>query len=165
MRYYVAKISLLLIALGSYGNGFASESCSRTDNDVKILSWAFEAMMETNNYNFTTHNQDKASIYFTKSAWTTFKKEFELQNRINKVINDKLVSTVGLQNSPLILQKSKTQWKVQMPLIINYRSAQKINVENKIINLDIAKDPKAVNDCLIIEAVKVIEMPSDACGH
>ncbi|WP_131782395.1 DotI/IcmL family type IV secretion protein [Legionella gresilensis] len=131
---------------------FSNNACPRLDNDTKIASWAYEVMLQTYNLNFVNPTQGKAQAYFTKSAWLNYKKEFNLNDNLKEIVNKKLVSSVGLKDTPLFLRKSSNSWTVSLPLIINYRSALAHQIKNINVELTIVKDKKA-DDCLKVAAI------------
>ncbi|WP_160116212.1 DotI/IcmL family type IV secretion protein [Legionella busanensis] len=131
---------------------FANSACDRLNNDTKISSWAYQVMLQTYNLNFVNPNQEKAQAYFTKSAWLNYKKEFNLDAIIKEIVNKKLVSSVGLSDTPVFLQKDSYSWTVSLPLIINYRNAAVHQIKNINIELTIVKDIKS-DDCLKVTAI------------
>ncbi|STX28696.1 protein IcmL (DotI) [Legionella beliardensis] len=156
------KISTSLVLLGITVSGFANDLCSRLANDNKVQSWAYEAILATNNYNFVHSSKEKeAANYFTKSAWASYKKEFNVNNQVKKVQKEKMVVSVGLQNSPLILEKNKNHWKIQLPLILNYQNETTKQTELAGLEVTVVKD-KQKEDCLVISSVKKIPLANDS---
>ncbi|MGQ3889109.1 DotI/IcmL/TraM family protein [Legionella sp. CNM-1927-20] len=103
MRRFSRKMNRLITSLCLFlpFTSFANNACSRLDNNMKVASWAYEVMLQTYNFNFVNPSKEKAQAYFTKSAWLSYKKEFNLDENIKEVVNKKLVSSVGLRDAPL----------------------------------------------------------------
>ncbi len=154
MRYPSCKRNKLIFSLSLIlpFTSFANIACSRLNNDIKIASWAYEVMLQTYNFNFVNPSNDKAQAYFTKHAWNHYKKEFKLEENTKTVINKKLVSSVGLRDTPLFLKISPKSWTLNLPLIINYRNAAVHKIKNINVNMTIIKDLKS-DDCLKVTAI------------
>ena len=153
------KLKLTVLLIGLSLNTFAANQCDRMTTEPKISAWAFEAMMAIHNYNFVNYKQiqDKASVYFTRSAWDTYKKTYEESKTQDIVIAKKLVSSAGLYGSPLFLGQGNNKWQVQVPLIVIYQSSSEHEEFREVVNLTIIKDP-SVPDCLKI--TKMVSKPA-----
>ncbi len=148
------KMNKLILTLSLFLplSSFANSACSRLDNDVKIISWAYEVMLRTYNFNFINYSNDKAQAYFTKPAWLRYKKEFNLVEYTKEVVSKKLVSSVGLRDAPIFLKMSPNSWTLSLPLIVNYRNAAVHKIKNINVKMIIVRDFKS-HDCLKVTAI------------
>lgn len=123
-------------------------------SNIDILTWAYKAMLVSHTYNFVKYKSQlkQAETYFTPTAWKNYQKNLKQSNLINKVINQKLVISMGTASSPLLLQKADAKWKVQIPIIINLQSANESQQQPlQLVTLTISTSSKGHNGLIIDE--------------
>jgi hypothetical protein len=157
MKDFSMKIKATVLLLGLSFNSFAV-NCDNTINDIKVIAWAFEAMLVLNSYNFVNYNRENASNYFTKPAWDAYSKAYADSGIKDQVINKQLVMSVGLFRSPLLLEKGDDKWKVQMSLLNISQSGSEYQEQKNQVILTIIKDPAAA-DCLKIDSMESTSVP------
>lgn len=129
----------------------AQDACSQL-SELRVLSWAYEAMMATYNMNFTNYQTKlpNAAKYYTQNAWMDYQKA--LYANISPIQKEKLVISVGAENSPIFLRQSNDSYAVRIPLLINYQSQSSKHTEKRLVTLEIAKDSHA-QSCLKIQKI------------
>lgn len=144
-------IVVLLLSFLIPISSFAESSCSKL-SDIKVLSWAYESMLATYNIDFTNYKKQlpEAAKYYTEDAWLSYQKQ--LHENTALLQKDKLVMTAGLEHSPVLLKKTNNLFVVQMPLLLNYQSADSLKVKKKMVTLEIAIDSQS-EDCLKIKKI------------
>ncbi len=142
----VIPFSLLLSSAA-----LAQSDCAQL-SELRILSWSYEAMMATYNMNFVNYKTKlpNAAKYYTQNAWMDYQKP--LYANIAPIQKEKLVISVGTENSPIFLHQNNDSYVVQIPLLINYQSQASKHTEKRVVTLDIAKDSHA-ESCLKIQKI------------
>lgn len=114
-------------------------------SETSLLVWANTATVTAFTYNFVNYKTELQSIsaYFTPEGWNAFKDALDNSGNLNAVIKNKLVVTAVAQGAPLILQEGIMNgvytWKVQMPVLIEYKGALGSNVQHSIVTMLIAR--------------------------
>ncbi|MBA2649552.1 MAG: DotI/IcmL/TraM family protein [Legionella sp.] len=150
------KVRIIALLLSVSFNCFAADQCQKSNNDGKIIAWGFEAMMAIYSGNFTKDQRQviERSEYLTKSAKDAYIQVYDKSGMSNIVKQKKLITSVGLYRSPLIMDKKQDEWVLQMPLTTFYQSATEFTEDKNLITLKIIKDPKAP-DCLRVSDMKI----------
>ena len=129
---------LITMLLASFSAQASSKHChNKSFTNVEVLAWSYEAMMESYNHSFVNIKKElqDARDYYNLDAWKQF--YATVKPTLKEIQAKKMVVSVGLENSPLLLSKSKNQWKVQLPLIIHYQTATEQKIVNAIANVTI----------------------------
>ncbi len=110
-----------------------------------LLQWANIAAVAAFSYNFVNYRQQlqAASEFFTNSGWRAFIKALDESNNLNAVIAKKLVVSAVAQGAPVILQEGiiggRYAWRVQMPLLITYQSANQLTQQQVVVTMLITR--------------------------
>jgi intracellular multiplication protein IcmL len=113
-----------------------------------LLNWAMVAV--TNAYTLDFLNYEKSllqiSEFFTKQGFEKFQKSMENSNRLKDIINNKLITSAVVVDSPIILREGKLGtsylWEIQMPIAISYQGASvQVYKQWLAVNLLVKKVP------------------------
>ncbi len=143
-----------ILLIGLSANAFASDqNCYRNYSNTQILAWSYEAMLSSYNFSFVNEGKHfwKARQYFKTEAWKSFYRS--IQPSLSQVKAKKLVVSVGLENSPVIINQSSKHWRVMLPLIIHYQQQNKDTTVKQTVTLQIAED----DDCAYGKNLKIID--------
>ena len=158
----LCKKYIIIFSLSLYftTSSYANSVCNSVKiTDTQILAWSYEAMLLTYNNNFTItknkENESKAKMYYTDNAWNQYTKSANESGNLNMINNKRLVVSVGLENSPVILNKSDKSWKVQLPLLINYQSSTERITIRELATIEVIEtdDPQPEQQCLQIKNI------------
>jgi hypothetical protein len=135
------KLLLLLLVLGNV----AYAACEKIA-DLQVVSWSYQAMLASYNMSFENADQSLslAQGYYTKKAWSEFDDHFKAKGTLDKIMQNQLTVTVGLQTSPTFLNQKETAWTVQLPLLLNYESTGSYNTERQLVTLSIVQNKNCV---------------------
>lgn len=95
---------------------------------AELLQWSTVAATSVNTYDFSNWRKElqDASDYFTPAGWRDFQDSLKTSNNLTAVTNKKLSVTAVATGAPTILEKGVIngvyKWKVQLPLLITYKS-------------------------------------------
>ncbi|MFT3742031.1 MAG: type IVB secretion system apparatus protein IcmL/DotI [Gammaproteobacteria bacterium] len=95
----------------------------------ELLQWAATAATAANTYNFVNYRKEmqNASEYFTPTGWQAFQNELKNSRTLETVLSKKLTVSAVATGSPIIIeqgvQAGKYKWKVQLPILVTYESA------------------------------------------
>lgn len=120
-----------------------------------LLQWTVEAATAAYSYNFANYRKalQDASAYFTPNGWDDYLKVLNESNNLAAVQAKKLVVQATPTGAPQILQEGIISgvyaWKVQMPMTVNYQSAneqiqQYLVVTMLIVRVPILNDPRGI---------------------
>jgi intracellular multiplication protein IcmL len=121
----------------------------RTDRSVE--AWSYEAMMASFGFTFVNYKDElaQAKDYYNESAYQSYQDYFKNAKLLDDAIENKLISTVGLERSPIVIQKGLLNnlyaWKIESPLIITLLSANNHVTQYKRATLLITQD----NECTL----------------
>lgn len=110
-----------------------------------LLQWANVAAVAAYTYNFVNWRQElqAASEFFTPEGWREFLKALDESNNLKAVIAKKLVVSAVATGAPVILQEGilgeRYSWKVQMPLLVTYQSANQITQQSVMVTMLITR--------------------------
>lgn len=110
-------------------------------SDLSIIKWASLATVAAYNFDFVNYNNQLsfASQYFTPSAWNAFYNALYSSNNLDEVISKKLIVNAVVMQPPVILAKGTLNgvfsWRIQIPLLVTYQSAQGFVTNSLIVNL------------------------------
>ncbi len=134
------KANLLFIALAL--SAFSTESLACKTSYLDVSAWTYKAMLATFSFNFT--NVDKGisqgKKFYDDKTWKVVKKRMVDSGLVQKVKDEKLISSVGLKNAPLLLNKTENKWKLQLPLLLVQQNAQVRNTKEEVVEVVVARD-------------------------
>lgn len=112
---------------------------NKKQTDLQVLVWAYEAMLAANSYNFVNvkHQLSQAKPYFSEQAWRATQNTLYNKSILQKVIQDKLIVYTGLENGPLLLNKTSESWTVQMPLLVHFQNAKQDSIQQIVATMTI----------------------------
>lgn len=111
-------------------------------SDASVSQWANSAAIAAYSYNFVTYRQElqAASQFFTTRGWTDFMGALKRSNNLDAVKVKKFIVTAVATRSPTILSKgviggSYYYWRIQIPLLVTYQSANEFIQERNVVTM------------------------------
>ncbi len=110
-----------------------------------LLQWANQAAVAAYSYNFANYRQalQEASEYFTPNGWADFQTALKTSGNLETVIAKKLVVSAVATGAPVIIEQGLLRgsyaWKVQMPILVTYESANTSIQDTQIVTLLITR--------------------------
>lgn len=114
-----------------------------------LLNWAMVAV--TNAYTMDFVNYDKSltqiSDFFTKNGYAKFRQSLDASGRLQDIIDNKLLASAVVVDSPIILREGKIGndsylWEIQLPIAITYQGASvQVYKQWLAVNLLVKKVP------------------------
>jgi intracellular multiplication protein IcmL len=115
-----------------------------------ILNWASQAAVAAYTFDFVNYDKQIAVArpYFTAAGWTAY------QNAITRVIQrvtqDQLFANGVVSGTPVISNQGAFPgrgytWRVQVPFLVTYQSAEETKTENYLVIMTIVKVSTALN--------------------
>lgn len=114
-------------------------------SNAAILQWANEAAISSYTYNFVNYRKalQDASQYFTPEGWQAFLSALKSSNNLDAVTAKKLIVTAVATGAPVIQEQGvllgRYTWKVQMPMLVSYQSANQVSQQNVMVNMLITR--------------------------
>lgn len=114
-------------------------------SDPMVLQWANQAAIAAFSYNFVNYQSElqAASGFFTAAGWDQFLNALQQSNNLDAVKAKKLIVSAVATRAPVILQKGilngRFAWRVQMPLLVTYQSANEFSQQNNVVTLLISR--------------------------
>ncbi|KTD58156.1 DotI/IcmL family type IV secretion protein [Legionella shakespearei] len=115
-------------------------------SDHHVIAWAYEAMLASYSFNFANYKQQlpQAQHYFSDTAYKTYQQNFDQSGLVNLVVEKKLVTSVGMDGGPLIVQKgllnNQMAWKIQLPLILVLLAAHENVKQYKLVTMTVSEE-------------------------
>jgi intracellular multiplication protein IcmL len=115
--------------------------------DSAVLQWANQAAITAFTYDFVNYNEQLLATYdfFTAEGWIQFVEAVRASNSVEVVQEKKLIVSAVAMKPPIILQKGVVNgvysWKIQMPLLITYRSASEVLPEKNVLTMLVTRVP------------------------
>lgn len=116
-------------------------------SDISVLVWANEAAVTAFTYNFVNYEKDlqTASQFFTPDGWKQFEIALKKSNNLEAVKAKKLIVSAVATRAPIVLQKGLLDgvysWRVQMPIMVTYQSANEFTQQDNIVTMLIVREP------------------------
>lgn len=110
-----------------------------------LLQWANQAAVAAYSYNFSNYRTalQEASEYFTPKGWKDFQAALKTSGNLETVIGKKLVVSAVATGAPVIIEqgllRGRYAWKVQMPILVNYESANTSIQDTLVVTLLITR--------------------------
>ena len=114
-------------------------------SNAAILQWANEAAISSYTYNFVNYRKalQDASQYFTPEGWQAFLSALKSSNNLDAVTAKKLIVTAVATGAPVIQEQGvllgRYTWRVQMPMLVSYQSANQVSQQNVMVNMLITR--------------------------
>lgn len=112
-----------------------------------ILVWANEAAVRLNTYNYLTYREDRQNMqnYFLPQTWNMYYKTLQKKHYKELLTEQKMtVSAVPLDVAVLLQQgvsEKRYTWKVEIPLLVRFKSGQRELTQKRSITLVIQRSP------------------------
>lgn len=122
-----------------------------------LLQWAALAVRSVYNLNFEDYQKQLkvASSYFTVNGWNSLIGAMRKSNVIHSLTQNKLFMEAVVDGSPVILAEDivhgRYTWRVQLPLLVTYTSANEERKAHFSVTMDIVRVP-------VIDTVKSIQI-------
>jgi intracellular multiplication protein IcmL len=116
-------------------------------SDYAVMQWANIAAISALNYDFVNYESQlkNASQFFTAEGWDMYMRALDSSNNLEEVVAKKLVVNVVATKPPIILQKGylngSYSWRIQIPVLITYKSANTLSPQNLIITMLVSRVP------------------------
>ena len=116
-------------------------------SDSAVLQWANQAAIAAFSYNFVNYRTElqASSGFFTAEGWDQFLQALDQSNNLVAVKAKKLIVSAVATKAPVILQKGLLNgvyaWRVQMPLLVTYQSANEFSQQNNVVTILISRVP------------------------
>lgn len=113
--------------------------------DSAVLQWATDAASTAFTFDFVNYRAQlqRAAEYFTTDGWSAFLSELQGSRNLLAVQAKKLVVSAVVTRAPVILSKQvvngRYTWRVQMPVVITYQSANEIIPSNTTVTLTVSR--------------------------
>ncbi len=149
-RYVICLVFIFSGIISVSAQAVTTALNQSTMSNTSLLVWANEAGVSAFSYNFTNYKQalQKASVYFTPTAWNLFKTALDKSKNLDTVIQKKLIVSAVADGSPVIVHEGVTKdaynWKVQLPLVVSYQSASEIAKQHLLATMVITRVPTSV---------------------
>lgn len=115
--------------------------------DHYLLQWASQVARLAYNVGFVHFNKDidRAKVYFSPDAWQEFLKSIDSSGFKNIVVGRKLQASAVVSGAPVILNRAiiggRFTWRVQMPVLVTFESANQRTQRRYIVTMDIQRVP------------------------
>ncbi len=116
-------------------------------SDAAVLQWATQAAITAFTYDFVNYNEQLFSVseFFTSEGWADFIAAIQASESVNIVQSQKLVVSAVAIKPPVITKKGIINgvysWRIQMPLLITYRSASDVEPERNLLTMLVTRVP------------------------
>lgn len=117
---------------------------------VDLMVLANQAAVSAFTYNFVNYRRQlaDASNYFTPDGWQAFQSALDQSGNLKQVIAKKLVVSAVATGAPIILRQgllnSRYSWKVEIPLLVSYQSANEVSQHHLIVTMVLQRTQKYV---------------------
>jgi intracellular multiplication protein IcmL len=116
-----------------------------------ILRWASKAATLAYTFDFVRYKEQTAAArpYFTENGWQDYVNS--LTQLINVIVQNKLFVNGVVSGTPVISNEGPLEgkghvWRVQIPFLVTYQSANRTTNRNFIVILSIVRVPTHVNE-------------------
>ncbi|MDR3492493.1 MAG: DotI/IcmL/TraM family protein [Gammaproteobacteria bacterium] len=115
-----------------------------------ILTWASKAAVAAYTFDFVNYDKEMlvAKPYFTEAGWEAY--QAAVANVITRITKGQLFVNGVVAGPPVIanqgdLPGSGYSWRVQIPFLVTYQSAEESKTSNFLVVLRIVKVPTEIN--------------------
>jgi intracellular multiplication protein IcmL len=114
------------------------------------LRWASKAATVAYTFDFVNYNTQTAAArpYFTEDGWQDYLNS--VNNLINTIVQNQLFVNGVVSGAPVISNQGNIPgrgyvWRVQIPFLVTYQSANTTSKQNYFVIISIVKVPTYVN--------------------
>jgi len=124
-----------------------------------LLQWATLRAREIYNLSFARYEDqlEAQKGYYTTTGWNALNTAFNDSGFIQEIVGKKLETSAIVYKPPVIISnmvvKGRFTWRVQLPLLVTYTSANQEMKQRYIVTMDIERVP-------VIEVPKGIQIKS-----
>lgn len=115
-----------------------------------ILLWASKAAVAAYTFDFVNYDKEieLAHPYFTNDGWAAY--QSAIQRVINRVVSSQLFANGVVTGPPVISNQGQLPghgytWRVQVPFLVTFQSAEETKTDTYIVIMTIVKVPTSVN--------------------
>lgn len=115
-----------------------------------LLTWASKAAVASYTFDFASYDDEMilARPYFTPAGWQAYQQG--VAKVIQNVTNSKLFANGVVSGPPVISNQGMLpghgySWRVQIPFLVTYQSAEESRTEKYIVSMTIVKVPTTIN--------------------
>lgn len=115
-----------------------------------LLAWASKAAVTAYSFDYVTYNHelDLARPYFTIGGWNDYLRS--IRQVIDTILKNKLIINGIVSGPPVISNQGPLPgkgytWRVQIPFLVTYQSANVTTKRNFFVVITIVKVPTSVN--------------------
>ena len=115
-----------------------------------IVRWASKAAISAYTFNFSNYKQQLAALqpYFTEDGWQKYL--IAVSGLMNRIVKSQLFVNSIVVGAPVIanqgsLPNKGEAWRVQIPFLVTYQSANITRQENYMVVLTIVRVPTSTN--------------------
>lgn len=124
-----------------------------------VLKWAEKAAIQSFNFDYNAITGQLVALKgcYTDQGWQSFNEALEKSGNLDTIKNQMLTVTSTLNGTTQITEVKDNQWKVNVPIQVNYENRKEKVAQQLIINLIVGR--KLSGDLGIMQMVAI---PSDA---
>ncbi|TAK74359.1 MAG: hypothetical protein EPO11_06985, partial [Gammaproteobacteria bacterium] len=115
-----------------------------------LLTWASKAAIAAYTFDFYNYNTQVAAVkpYFTDSGWQDYQRS--VKDLLDTIVARQLFVSGVVAGTPVIsnqgpLPGKDYAWRIQIPFLVTYQSANTTNKRNFIVIINIVRVPTNVN--------------------
>ncbi len=115
-----------------------------------ILTWASKAAVAAYTFDFVNYDKEilLAKPYFTTAGWEAY--QAAIANVISRITKNQLFVNGVVAGPPVISNQGPMAsgvytWRVQIPFLVTYQSAEEVKTTNFLVVLQIVKVPTEIN--------------------
>ncbi len=116
-------------------------------SDSMLLTWATRAAVSSYSFNFLDWQNDLQNVqqYFTSTGFKNFVDALQSSGNLDTVVAKRLVVQATVVDVPRVIQqgtiKGRYAWKIQIPMLIKYISANEELRQPVLVTLLVARVP------------------------
>lgn len=153
MLYLATRpVKEIFIATNSAGKLTPIEVLSRPiQSEREVLQWTTTALTKAYTLSFANYSQQLGDLkpYFTDSGWKSYEQALTRAAFIENLVGSKFITTAVPSAAPVIvtdgLVKGSLGWRLQVPLVVTYRSAGVDRTQNMMVDVTVVQRPEAEN--------------------
>lgn len=115
-----------------------------------LLRWAGKAAVAAYTFDFVNYNKEIALArpYFTDAGWQAY--QAAISRLIQRVTKDQLFTNGVVAGTPVIANQGELpghgySWRVQIPFLVTFQSADQSKSSNYLVAMTIVKVPTSIN--------------------
>lgn len=115
-----------------------------------LINWASKAAITSYTFVYVNYNQqlEMARPYFTQAGWQDYQQS--ISDVIDTIVKNKLIINGIVSGAPVISNQGPLPgrgytWRIQIPFLVTYQSANETTKRNYFVVITIVKVPTTVN--------------------